>query len=109
MGETLRLTADELAALKDQIKAEVLQEIEVSKWRKSMRNWDKVKEEVILPRIQRYDGYHQSVLVNALSAVIRYSLGIRSIMLLPDDKVDKAKEIATKILDIMFPSETEGK
>jgi hypothetical protein len=90
----------ELAALKEQIKAELMQEMGKAPKVRLSRPWDEVKES-FLPRIAKNNPYVQYQLTTAISTIIRYSLGIKNVSMLCYSQVEQAKEIASKILDVV--------
>lgn len=92
------MTSQELADLKAEIKAEVLQEIHSSP--KGSRHWLKVKSH-IEGRLKKVDVYHRGHIVTGISTIIRYSLGLKSIVNLSADQIEQAKAVADQVIDVM--------
>lgn len=101
------MNQSELAALKEQIKAELLQEMSKVPRRQLPKPWDEVKES-FLPRIAKNNPYVQYQLTTAISTIIRYSLGIKNVSMLCYSQVEQAKEIASKILDVVDAANGTG-
>lgn len=102
------MNQSELAALKEQIKAELLQEMSKVPKARLPRPWDEVKES-FLPRIAHNDPYVQYQLTTVISTLIRYSLGIKNVSMLCYSQVEQAKEIANRVLDVIDAATgTEG-
>jgi len=97
----------ELAALKEQIKAELMQEMGKAPKVRLPRPWDEVRE-AFLPRLVKNDPYTQYQLTTAISTIIRYSLNVKNVSMLTYTQVERAKEIANKILDIINAATTEA-
>lgn len=93
------MTPTELAALKEQIKAELMQEMSRTPKARFPRPWDEVKE-AFLPRLAKDNPYTQYQIITAISTIIRYSLGLQNVSMLTYDQVERAKEIANNVLDI---------
>jgi ribosomal protein S30 len=94
------MTENELTILKEQIKKEIIVELQQNAKIKVPKPWDKIKEN-ILPRLKNYDTYEQYQIITAISTIIRHTIGIRHIMYLNDEDMEKAKIIAEKVLDVM--------
>lgn len=101
------MTPTELAALKEQIKAELMQEISKAPKARFPKPWDEVKE-AFLPRLAKVNPYTQYQIITAISTIIRYSLGIQNVSMLTYDQVERAKEIANRVLDIAEPAPAEA-
>jgi len=71
------------------------------------RPWDEVRE-AFLPRLVKNDPYTQYQLTTAISTIIRYSLNVKNVSMLTYTQVERAKEIANKILDIINAATTEA-
>lgn len=95
------MTPEQLAALKQQIKAEVINELQQPKTR-PMKPWDEVKE-IIIPRLKGLGLSHYDVhqTIPAISTIIRHSLNLSRVANMSPDKLKEAKEIATTILSLM--------
>ena len=94
------MTNIDLEALKAEIKAELLKELQKQPHVRIEKPWDEVKA-IIIPRITGEDSYTQYHLLTAISTIIRYALDIRHLKYLTSDNVGAAKAIATQILDII--------
>ena len=101
------MNQSELAALKEQIKAELMQEMGKAPKVRLPRPWDEVRE-AFLPRLVKNDPYTQYQLTTAISTIIRYSLNIKNVSMLTYTQVERAKEIANKILDVIDAATTEA-
>lgn len=102
------MNQSELSALKEQIKAELMQEMSKTPKARFPKPWDEVKR-AFLPRLAKNDPYTNYQLTTAISIIIRYSLNIKNVSMLTYDQVEKAREIANKVLDIIeTPISTEG-
>ena len=101
------MNQSELAALKEQIKAELMQEMGKAPKVRLPRPWDEVRE-AFLPRLVKNDPYTQYQLTTAISTIIRYSLNVKNVSMLTYTQVERAKEIANKILDIINAATTEA-
>lgn len=104
-GDTVNQS--ELAALKEQIKAELMQEMGKAPKVRLPRPWDEVKE-AFLPRLVKNDPYTQYQLTTAISTIIRYSLNVKNVSMLTYTQVERAKEIANKVLDVVEAATTEA-
>jgi hypothetical protein len=96
------MTPEQLAALKQQIKAEVINELQQQPKSRLSKPWDEIKD-IIVPRLRAagLDTYQTYQAVPAISTILRYSLNIRYIANMTSDKLPEAKRIATTILDLM--------
>lgn len=94
------MTANELAMLKEQIKAEIIKELQQNSKMKPAKPWEIVRN-FILTRLEDYDTYERYQIITAISTIIRHTLKIRHIMHLSDEDIEKAKVIAESILNIM--------
>lgn len=101
------MNQSELAALKEQIKAELMQEMGKAPKVRLSRPWDEVKE-AFLPRLVKNDPYTQYQLTTAISTIIRYSLNVKNVSMLTYAQVERAKEIANKILNVIDAATTEA-
>ncbi|NSW84541.1 MAG: hypothetical protein HPY90_15150 [Syntrophothermus sp.] len=101
------MNQSELAALKEQIKAELMQEMGKAPKVRLPRPWDEVKE-AFLPRLVKNDPYTQYQLTTAISTIIRYSLNVKNVSMLTYTQVERAKEIANKVLDVVEAATTEA-
>lgn len=100
------MTNEELAALKEQIKAELLREMQKSPRIRAPRPWDEIKE-IILPRLKDCETYNQYQIISAISTIMRHTLGITQVANLTLEDMPKAKKIVESILDIMEKYKTE--
>lgn len=90
----------DLIALKEQIKAELIQEMQKNTRVKAPRAWDKIKE-IILPRLKDYDTYDQYQIISAISTIMRHTLGIRQVINMSFEDMPKAQKIVENILNLM--------
>lgn len=100
------LADKELEALKEQIKAELLREMQKSSRIRAPRPWDEIKE-MILPRLKDYETYDQYQIISAISTIMRHTLGISQVVNLSFEDMPKAQKIVESILDIMEKHKTE--
>ena len=91
------MTQSQLETLKDELRAEILAELRNTQ---KTNNWTKLKDE-LEPRLNKFDTYNLYQILNAMSTIIRHSLGIKAIIKLQDNQVIKAREIALKVIDAM--------
>lgn len=96
----------DIAALKEEIKAELLKEMHKPGLR-TARPWDEVKG-YILPRLSDFNAYHQYHIITAISTVVRYSLKLKGVLMLDYSQVETAKKIANEIIDLILTTGTEG-
>ncbi len=92
------MTNKELEALKEQIKAEVMQELQQKPGPKPPKPWDEIKK-MISERVN-VEPYKYYQITSAISTLIRYSLSIRKVGDMTFDDLPKAKEIADTILNL---------
>jgi len=100
------MTNEELAALKEQIKAEIIREMQKVPRIRAPKPWDKIKE-IILPRLKDYETYDQYQIISAISTIMRHTLGISQVVNLSFEDMPKAQKIVESILDIMEKHKTE--
>jgi hypothetical protein len=92
------MTQDDLAALKEEIKAELIKEMQQKPRLRFNRPWDEVKDS-FLPRLSRFNSYHQYHILTAISIIVRHSFNISGVLMLNYNQIEIAKEIANKIID----------
>lgn len=93
------MTKAELAALKEELKAELLAEI---RQEQKTGHWNSIRTE-LEKRLEHMNPMKRYQVTSAISTIIRHTLGISAIARLQDDQVDRARKIAFKILEAMGP------
>lgn len=93
------MTDQEILKLKQQIKAEVMEELQQKPGPRLPKPWDKIKEIVSENLDVSPHKYYQ--ITSAISIIIRQSLGLRRVADMTFDDLPKAKEITKEILDLM--------
>lgn len=97
----------EIAALKEQIKAEVLQEMRQTNCK--YEHWNEVKDS-FEPRLKKLilNTYHYYQSVNAIGTIVRHALGLQSVVRMKKEQVEKAKAVTAGILDAMEANRHTG-
>lgn len=93
------MTNDELSVIKQQIKAEVMQELQQKPGPKPPKPWDEIKK-MISERV-KVEPYKYYQITSAISTLIRHSLDLRRVADMTFEDLPRAKEITLKILALM--------
>jgi len=90
-----------IETLKQEIKAELLEEMRKTSQLSRIRiPWDDIREE-ILQRTRHLDTYEQHQVLMALSALVRHALGIRMTRFIRFDQQEAVKQFVQNVLDGM--------
>jgi hypothetical protein len=95
------MNPEQLAALKEQIKEEVLSELTFPKSRQA---WDEIREHIHhrLKPIGIYDRARDGKYVyNAMNAIIKASLGARNVFRIKESDIDRAKKIVDMVVALI--------
>lgn len=90
------MTQSELAALKAELKAELLEEMHPSQ----KSPWHKIRVE-LEAKLDRFDTHEKYVITSAIATIVRMSLGVKTVLKLPDDQAERAKEIANHVAEML--------
>lgn len=91
------MTQDDLMALKQELKAEILAEM---RQEQKTSHWQKIRTE-LESRLANLAPMKRYQVIGAISTIIRHTLGINAIAKLQEDQVGRARGITFKILDAM--------
>lgn len=91
------MTVAELETLKAEIKAEILAEMRINQ---KTSNWSKIRTE-LEDKLSQFSSLERYQLTTAIATIVRNTLGVKAILKLPDDKVEKARKVAYAIVDAM--------
>lgn len=94
------MTEQELTALKQQIKDELLAEMSVKPSPRAASLWDDVKK-IVLNRTDYLSTYDQHKVLNGISSILRCASGKHQVRLIPYSKENQIKELVSQILDGM--------
>ncbi|MDD2401970.1 MAG: helix-turn-helix transcriptional regulator [Clostridia bacterium] len=101
------MTSQELEILKEQIKKELVEEMQSKKQAKNFW-WEEIKKKT-LKKTTSLGLPEQYQVIAAISTVVRYSLGAERLDKLPNEQITKAKNIAEKILSIFDENQRKEK
>ncbi|AQS55268.1 hypothetical protein [Novibacillus thermophilus] len=94
------MTEQELAQLKQQLKDEILSEIQSKPTKRMQTVWDSIKP-MIERRFGHLNGPELYQLTAAVSTIIRYSLGIRQVRFIPYSIEDDVIRFVDGLLEAM--------
>jgi len=100
------LTKEQIEALKEELKAELLQELQINPCPRSEKPWNKIRKD--LEKRLDFKNPHQYRIILAVATIIRYALNISSVLMLSDKQVPRAREIANQVIDILNPAGTDN-
>jgi len=102
------VTHEEFQALKEQLKAELLDEMRSNDEPISTRPWHEVRGRFIA-RLDRYSARERYQILNAVSAVVRSALKVRSVLGLSASQAVVAERIANALIDVLDEFSERGK
>lgn len=105
---SLAFTPQELEALKNEIKTEILKEIKERGTLRIINNkpWDKVKA-LVSKRLEKFSVSEQYQVLTSISTIVRYSQGVKSIWDLSEAQIETAIRIANNVIDMIINERTK--
>ena len=94
------MTQEELQSLKAQLKAELLEEMRSSGESRGTRAWHEARSRFVA-RLGRYSARERYQILNAVSAVVRSALKVKSVLGLSASQAVVAERIANALIDVL--------
>ena len=102
------MNAMDLATLKAEIKAELLQEMRRAPGSARVpRPWNGIRDQ-FLKRLDGYGPRKEYQITSAISTMVRLALHLRSVLHMSEEQAPVAEAIANKIIDVLDEYSTGG-